>query len=81
MSILKSAYVYHGVGVCLDGDIRLMDGPSEAEGRLEVCSGFQWYSVCDSGFDNRDAAVVCRMLGFSRYRELSLYGIIWYSLT
>ena len=55
---------------CLDGDIRLMDGPSEVEGRVEVCFGNQWFSICDSGFDNRDASVACRQLGYSRYREL-----------
>ena len=46
-------------GSCIDGQARLVDGPAFNEGRLEVCSGNQWLSVCDAGFDTATAYDVC----------------------
>ena len=47
------------------GNIRLVDGTSIQEGRLEVCSNGKWMTVCDSNFNVADALVVCRQLGLS----------------
>ena len=48
------------------GDIRLMGGRSALEGRVEVCStGKVWNRICNDGWDNDDAKVVCRQLGLS----------------
>ena len=41
-------------------------------GRVEVCLGGRFGTICDTGtiFDDSDASVVCQQLGFSRYGEL-----------
>ena len=42
-----------------------MNGGSEFEGRVEICHDNQWGTVCDIMWDNLDAMVVCRQLGYA----------------
>ncbi|KAF5923842.1 hypothetical protein HPG69_016330 [Diceros bicornis minor] len=44
--------------------IRLMDGENKKEGRVEVFINGQWGTICDDGWTDKDAAVICRQLGY-----------------
>ena len=50
---------------CDEGGIRLSEGLTALEGRVEVCRNGSWGTVCISGWNTNDARVVCRQLGLS----------------
>jgi len=45
--------------------VRLVDGPSSHEGRLELNYNGTWGTVCNDRFSDAAATVVCRSLGFT----------------
>ncbi|XP_030851606.1 deleted in malignant brain tumors 1 protein-like [Strongylocentrotus purpuratus] len=45
-------------------EVRLVGGSNNAEGTVEIMHDGSWETICDVGWDLRDARVICRMLGF-----------------
>ena len=44
--------------------MRLVEGESEREGRVEVCINKRWGTICYHGWSDEDATTVCRQLGY-----------------
>ena len=61
---------------CTEGDIRLVGGANDYEGRVEVCHLSVWGTVCDTLWDDREGVVACRQLGrtFVRVNLAATYG-------
>ena len=51
-------------GSCTDSAAHLVGGWSSGEGTVEFCYSGVWGSVCDDGWDENDAAVICQQLWF-----------------
>ena len=54
------------------GDVRLVHGRTDYDGRLEIYLDDRWGSVCYHGFDKVDADVACRDLGMGRSTEIDI---------
>ena len=61
-----------------DIDLRLVNGTTEYEGRVEVRINGTWGTICDRYPSFHDASVICRQLGFSiaeRASANSAFGV------
>ena len=56
----------HLIYLIITGDpLRIVNGPSVEQGRVEIYYHWQWSTICDNGWDDNDAVVVCKQLGYS----------------
>jgi hypothetical protein len=55
--------------------IQLVGGKNKFEGRVEVCQNKQWKTVCHDGWDDEEARVACRQLGFAEDSRSELFLI------
>ena len=53
--------------------MRLVDGSSPHEGRVEVCVNEAWGAICSSGWGISDGNVVCNQLGHLPIGRLLVY--------
>ena len=58
-------------GDCTDGEVRLVGGESEFEGRVEVCLNNRWGTVSSNGWTQTNTEVVCNDLGYEYSGKIS----------
>jgi len=66
-----------------EGKVQLRDGRTPYEGRVEVCSGGEWGTICNLQWGNEEARVVCQQLGFQKTGKLlsmNISSICWGSV-
>ena len=67
---------------CEEGAVRLSSGTNESNGRVEICRHRTWGAVCSDDWDERDAEVVCRQLGFNPKGDmLVIFYVLYYDIT
>ena len=65
---MKPKGIYHSLVLllasCVDGQVRLVDGDTDVEGRVEICYSRRWGTISGNGWTHRESTVVCNDLGY-----------------
>ena len=63
----------HSYTDCGDGQLRFTKIESTYTGRVELCLKNRWGTICRHLWNNMDAKVACRQLGFTTYLRASAF--------
>ena len=56
---------------CTDFDVRLVDGDSPNEGKVQICVNGVWGLLCSRSVDSNDARVICSQVGYTTESKIS----------
>jgi hypothetical protein len=49
---------------CADGQVRLVDGATDVEGRVEICFSRRWGTISGDGWTQTESTVICNDIGY-----------------
>ena len=55
---------HYNIDTIHNGELRLVDGLTQYEGKVEIRWNSEWRTICSDGWDENDAKVVCRQFGY-----------------
>ena len=60
--------LFNCIALCTNGTVRIQDSFNKPmSGEVEVCVNGTWSTICPNYWDNNDASVICKQLGYSPY--------------
>ena len=60
--------------------MRLVDGSTEYDGRVEICINQVWGSICSYNWDYREVSIVCKQLGYNNNYVHTMYSLFIFVL-
>ena len=60
---------------CVNGDVRLVEGETEWDGRVELCLSQRWGTVGSDRWTEVNSVVVCNALGYDFTGKLAQLSI------
>ena len=64
-----------------ENSLRLVDGPSDSEGQLQICRNSRWTDVCSStSYLYNLGSIACRQLGYTSPCKLEIYNYTVFDL-
>jgi len=71
---MNSVILSDVLGPCQHGSVRVVSryGSSSSRGNVELCVNGRWRTMCANSWDNRDASVICRQIGYSPFGKVLL---------